>query len=226
MDQKTLVGREISHYKVLSLLGAGGMGQVYLAEDKRLERKVALKILPREVAHDPDRMRRFIREAKATSVLNHANVAVVHDIGEAGDISFIAMEYVEGQTLASRLRRALPSAGEIAKIAVQTADALDAAHNKGITHRDIKPDNIMITPQGDVKILDFGLAKVTLSPMHSPDNAVTKSAGTLPGLVMGTVEYMSPVSKFSPTNGNATTVTLTDGRKVFAGSSADGTPTP
>src|SRR5262245_22667965 len=160
--KETLVGRTISHYQVLSLLGAGGMGEVYLARDPRLDRTVALKILPGELAADPERMQRFAREAKAASALNHPNVATIYDVGESDGIRFIVMEHVEGETIAGRIGRPLrPS--EVVDIAVQAADALDVAHAKGITHRDIKPANLMLTHRGVVKVLDFGVAKVARS---------------------------------------------------------------
>jgi len=145
----------ISHYRILSRIGAGGMGEVYLAQDTRLDRTVALKILPADVAADPERMRRFVQEAKAASALSHPNVAHIYEIGEANATNFIAMEYVEGQTLDAKLKgRALETA-EIIDIATQVADALDEAHSKGITHRDIKPSNVMITARGQAKVLDF-----------------------------------------------------------------------
>jgi len=157
-----LVGRTISHYQVLSLLGSGGMGEVYLARDPRLDRTVALKILPGELAADADRMQRFTREAKAASALNHPNVATIYDVGESDGISFIVMEHVEGETLQARISRRM-TPPEVVDIAVQAADALDLAHAKGITHRDIKPANLMLTHRGVVKVLDFGVAKVARS---------------------------------------------------------------
>ena len=182
----------ISHYRILSRIGAGGMGEVYLAQDTRLDRTVALKILPADVAADPERMRRFVQEAKAASALSHPNVAHIYEIGEANGTNFIAMEYVEGQTLDAKLKgRALETA-EIIDIATQVADALDEAHSKGITHRDIKPSNIMITARSQAKVLDFGLAKVAAhraAPIESDMPTVRK---TDPGVVMGTVQYMSP----------------------------------
>src|SRR5262245_36483661 len=156
---RPLVGRTLGHYRVESLLGAGGMGHVYLAQDPRLDRAVALKILPSDLAFDPDRLERFRREAKAASALNHPNVATIHDIGESDDVRFIVMEYVEGHTLAEKIVGGSLAVAEILDIAVQVADALDAAHAKGITHRDIKPANLMLTPRRQVKVLDFGIAK-------------------------------------------------------------------
>jgi eukaryotic-like serine/threonine-protein kinase len=159
-NRQSLVGRQVGPYKIVSLLGTGGMGEVYLAQDPRLERTVALKILPTELASDPDRMRRFIREARAASSLKHPNVATIHDIGESDGFHFIAMEYVEGQTLATKISGCPMNTDEIVEIGLQVADALDEAHRKGITHRDIKPANLMLTPRGQAKVLDFGLAKV------------------------------------------------------------------
>src|SRR5262245_7736023 len=161
------VNTTLSHYRVVSRIGAGGMGEVYLARDTRLDRTVALKILPADVATDPERMRRFVQEAKAASALSHPNVAHIYEIGEANGTNFIAMEYVEGKTLDAKLKgRALDSA-ETLEIALQVADALDEAHSKGITHRDIKPSNVMITARGQAKVLDFGLAKVAANRLES-----------------------------------------------------------
>jgi serine/threonine protein kinase len=142
------VRQRIGSYKILSLLGMGGMGEVYLALDSRLNRTIALKILPVELASDQDRMRRFIREARAASALKHPNVATIHDTGESDGLHFIAMEYVEGETLAAKISGHPMDATEILEIGIQVADALDEAHSKGITHRDIKPANIMLTPRG------------------------------------------------------------------------------
>ena len=186
-----LVGRTISHYQVLSLLGAGGMGAVYLARDPRLDRTVALKILPGELAADADRMRRFTREAKAASALNHPNVATIHDVGESDGISFIVMEHVEGETLLARIgRRMTPR--EVVDIAVQAADALDLAHAKGITHRDIKPANLMLTHRGVVKVLDFGVAKVARSDESTLNGDWTVEPVTAVGSIVGSGPYMSP----------------------------------
>ena len=184
----SLVGRTLGPYRVLEPLGAGGMGEVYLAEDTRLHRRISLKILPPAVASDPQRMRRFQQEARAASALNHPNIATIHDIGESGGVHFIAMEYVEGQTLAARIGGRPLDLAEMVEIAMQAADALDEAHRKGITHRDIKTSNIMVTPRGRVKVLDFGLAKfVRPEAETAPGDAKTAS-----GAVMGTVDYMSP----------------------------------
>lgn len=190
--ETTLVGRTVSHYEVLSLLGAGGMGEVYLARDPRLDRTVALKILPGELAADPDRMLRFAREAKAASALNHPNVATIYDVGESDGIHFIVFEHVEGETIAARLggRPLLPS--EVVDIAVQTADALDVAHAKGITHRDIKPANLMLTERGHVKVLDFGIAKRSRDAEPIRQGDWSTELGTAVGSVIGSGPYMSP----------------------------------
>src|SRR5215471_4250151 len=189
--EATLVGTTFSHYQVLSLLGAGGMGEVYLACDSRLDRTVALKILPGEFAADPELLQRFAREAKAASALNHPNVATIYDVGESDGIRFIVMEHVEGETIAGRIGRPLrPS--EVVDIAVQAADALDLAHAKGITHRDIKPANLMLTHRGLVKVLDFGVAKVNRSEEVRPHGDWTLEPVTAVGSVVGSGPYMSP----------------------------------
>jgi serine/threonine protein kinase len=183
----SLVGRSLGAYQILSLLGLGGMGEVYLARDSRLERPVALKVLPREFASDPDRMRRFVREAKAASALNHPNIATIYEIGESGGVRYIAMECVEGETLAARANGQPREIQEVIQIGLQVADALAEAHSRGIIHRDIKPANVMMTQRGEVKVLDFGLAKVA-----GPDGEPATQTNTATGMVMGTVVYMSP----------------------------------
>jgi len=183
----------ISHYRIISQIGEGGMGEVYLAEDTKLDRKVALKILPVEVAARDDRMRRFVQEAKAISALNHPNILTIYEIDETDSGHFIATEFIEGETLRERMRSAALKVGEAIDIATQIAGALSAAHEAGIIHRDIKPENIMLRRDGIVKVLDFGLAKLTerLSP-DSVDTAALTRINTEPGVVMGTVLYMSP----------------------------------
>jgi non-specific serine/threonine protein kinase len=190
----TLVGRTLSHYEIVSLLGAGGMGEVYLARDPRLERSVALKILPPDLALDADRMQRFVREAKAASALNHPNVATIYDVGESKSdaLHFIAMEYVEGETLAAQLAKRPLGAADIVEIGIHVADALDAAHAKGITHRDIKPANLMRTPRGQVKVLDFGVAKMTARDSPTQAHAPLTGSQTAVGVVIGSAPYMSP----------------------------------
>jgi serine/threonine protein kinase len=207
------------------------MGVVYLAQDTRLDRTVALKILPAEMAVDPERMRRFVQEAKAASALSHSNVAHIYEIGESGGTNFIAMEYVEGQTLDAKLKgRALETA-EIIDIAAQVADALDEAHSKGITHRDIKPSNVMITARGQAKVLDFGLAKVAArQPEHITSDMATVRK-TDPGVVMGTVQYMSPEQALGREVDHRTDIfslgvvmyEMSTGRLPFCGTSTSGT---
>lgn len=191
-DAPSLVGQSIGHYRIVSLLGKGGMGEVYRACDIKLDRPVALKILPVEVATDQERMRRFIREAKAASALNHPHVATIYEIGEVDGLSFIAMEYVEGQTLAARINGQPLAASEIVEIGSQIANALGEAHGKGITHRDIKPANVMLNERGQVKVLDFGLAKMARPAEQPVGSDISTLAKTASGVVMGTVPYMSP----------------------------------
>jgi len=185
----SFVGRTLNQYEIVSLLGAGGMGEVYLALDRRLDRHIALKILPADATQEPDRMDRFIREARAASAINHPNVATIYDIGESEGVHFIAMEYVQGRTLAETIHQHADTA-VIVDVAVQVADALEAAHDKGIVHRDIKPANLMLTPRGQVKVLDFGIAKRAGSDSAVQGDATTGI--TMPGLVVGSVHYMSP----------------------------------
>ncbi len=192
-DQPALeAGDSIGHYQVVSLLGVGGMGQVYLAEDAKLRRKVALKLLPASYTRDESRLRRFQQEARAASALNHPNILTIHELGEVDGEQFIATEFVEGETLRERLQRAPLNLAETLDVAVQIADALAAAHKAGIVHRDIKPENIMLRHDGYVKVLDFGLAKLTEQQEPATQTAATENVDISSGLVMGTVKYMSP----------------------------------
>jgi len=183
-------GTLIKHYEILSALGAGGMGEVYLAEDKRLGRKVAIKFLPAEVATDERAKQRLLREARTAATLDHPNICAIYEVAEEG--GYIVLQYIEGETLASSLKREPPSIREALAIAAQVADALNEAHARGIIHRDIKPENIMLTTRRQVKVLDFGLAKVLNDPDIVQAEAETGSMLSIPGMVMGTVPYMSP----------------------------------
>jgi eukaryotic-like serine/threonine-protein kinase len=190
-----IVGSSISHYRILSLLGRGGMGEVYLAIDTELGRKVAIKLLPARYTADPERVRRFKQEARAASALNHPNILTIHEISEAGGAHYIVSEFVEGETLRAMIERGTPSIDQAAAIAEQVAGALSVAHEAGIIHRDIKPENVMGRPDGLIKVLDFGLAKlIEQEPEQDVDWERPAAAwlSTEPGLVMGTVSYMSP----------------------------------
>jgi serine/threonine protein kinase/Tol biopolymer transport system component len=209
-DQPQLTGGEhVGHYEIISLIGRGGMGEVYLAKDAKLNRRIALKLLPLDYTKDKDRLRRFQQEAQAASALNHPNILTIHELGEVNGQQFIATEFVEGETLRQRMKYGGLSVGEALDITVQTANALAAAHQAGIVHRDIKPENIMLRPDGYVKVLDFGLAKL-IETRHgdaeirglgnedhgfvagSPRLTIPVSANTLPKMIMGTLKYMSP----------------------------------
>ena len=189
---RSLVGRTLGPYHVQSLLGSGGMGEVYLARDPRLERSVALKVLPPDLTDDAGRMDRFVRETRAASALNHANVATVYDVGESDGVRFIVMEYVEGETLAACIGSRSLTTTEIVNVAVQVADALEGAHVKGITHRDIKPSNVMLTPRGQVKVLDFGVAKMASHSDRGSSGDIPRGTQTAAGNIVGSVPYMSP----------------------------------
>jgi eukaryotic-like serine/threonine-protein kinase len=192
MSEELQKGTTISHYEILSSIGKGGMGEVFLAEDTKLNRKVALKILPKEFAADIDRMNRFVREAKSASALNHPNIITIYEIGESEGTHFIATEFIDGKTLTDYAKANRHDDKTILEIAVQVASALQTAHVAGIVHRDIKPDNIMIRADGLAKILDFGIAKLSAPTSTDAEAATALQSQTQAGMIIGTANYMSP----------------------------------
>jgi serine/threonine protein kinase len=189
-------GTKLGSYEVVAQIGAGGMGEVYQAHDTKLGREVAIKVLPEAFAHDADRLTRFQREAKMLAALNHPNIATIHGLEQSGGTSYLVMELVSGETLQERVKRDGPvPIDEALAIATQIAEALEAAHEKSIIHRDLKPANVKVTPEGKVKVLDFGLAKAFAGDESGsdPSNSPTLSqAATMQGVILGTAAYMSP----------------------------------
>ncbi len=189
------IGQSLSHYSIVEKIGKGGMGEVYRAKDQKLGRDVAIKVLPEEFARDADRVARFQREAKLLASLNHANIAAIHGLEESGGTQFLVLELVEGETLADQIKRGPIPVEAALKLALQIAEALEAAHDKGVIHRDLKPANIKVTPDAKVKVLDFGLAKALSDealPIDSSQSPTLTEAMTRPGVILGTAAYMSP----------------------------------
>src|SRR2546425_3333677 len=187
-----MIRETISHYRILHQLGAGGMGEVYLAQDTKLDRRVAIKFLPESLVADEQARKRLVREAQAAAKLDHANICSIHEVGEEDGRSFIVMQYVEGETLDIRMKRKPLALSESLSIAAQVADALAEAHAHGIIHRDIKPSNIIITSREQAKVMDFGLAKVIHQADRVDAEAETQTLLTAPDAIPGTVPYMSP----------------------------------
>ena len=186
------LGTHICHYEIRSLLGAGGMGEVYLAHDTRLKRLVALKLLSPKFVENPDSLRRFEQEACAASALNHPNILTVYEIGCEDNTHFIATEFIDGKTLRQHIATTRMKIDQVLDVSIQAASALSAAHAAGIVHRDIKPDNIMLRRDGYVRVLDFGLAKLAENQPSDPEAGTIEMVNTAPGIVMGTASYMSP----------------------------------
>src|SRR6204780_1212296 len=188
-------GTKLGSYEVVAQIGAGGMGEVYRAHDTKLARDVAIKVLPANFVNDPERLSRFQREARMLAALNHPNIATIYGLEQSGEVACLVMELVPGETLAERVKAGALPIEEALKIAVQIAEALEAAHEKGIVHRDLKPANVKVTSEGKVKVLDFGLAKAFAgdATIDDPTNSPTLSrAATMQGVILGTAAYMSP----------------------------------
>jgi serine/threonine-protein kinase len=191
----SMIGKKLAHYEITAALGRGGMGEVYQAKDQKLGRDVAIKVLPEEFARDTDRVARFQREAKLLASLNHPNIAAIHGLEESEGTNFLVLELVEGDTLADRIKAGPIRVEESLKLALQIAEALEAAHEKGVIHRDLKPSNIKVTPDGKVKVLDFGLAKAFAGEREEMDlskSPTLSDAATQQGVILGTAAYMSP----------------------------------
>src|SRR5512147_613370 len=191
----SMIGKTLGNFEITSQLGAGGMGAVYRAKDNKLGRDVAIKVLPEEFARDSDRVARFQREAKLLASLNHPNIAAIYGLEESGGTNFLVLELVEGETLADQLTRGAIPVEESLKLALQIAEALEAAHEKGVIHRDLKPANIKVTPDGKVKVLDFGLAKAFAGEqeqLNLSNSPTLSDAATQQDVILGTAAYMSP----------------------------------
>ena len=204
-----MIGKRLAHYEITAHLGSGGMGDVYAATDSKLGRSVALKLLPQEFAADPERLARFRREAQVLASLSHPGIAAIHGFEDAGGRPFLVMELVSGETLQARLKRGPIPVDEALAIAKQIAEALEAAHDKGIVHRDLKPGNVMLTADGKVKVLDFGLAKSyeanPSNPVLSNSPTMASMAATNAGIILGTAAYMAPEQARGRTSTSLTT---------------------
>ena len=191
----SMIGKTLGTFTLEALIGKGGMGEVYKAKDQKLGRDVAIKVLPEEFAKDADRIARFKREAKLLASLNHPNIAAIHGLEESDGTHFLVLELIEGDTLADRIKGGAIPVEESLKLALQIAEALEAAHEKGVIHRDLKPANIKVTPDGKVKVLDFGLAKAYAGDqedMNLSNSPTLSAAATQQGVILGTAAYMSP----------------------------------
>ena len=189
-----MIGKTIAHYQITGKLGKGGMGEVYQAKDQKLGRDVAIKVLPMEFAQDADRVARFQREAKLLASLNHPNIASIYGLEESGGTNFLVLELVEGETLADQIKKGPIPVEQALKLALQIAEALEAAHEKGVIHRDLKPANIKVTPDGKAKVLDFGLAKAYAGEqeINLSNSPTLSNMATQQGIILGTAAYMSP----------------------------------
>ena len=226
-----MLGRQLGHYRIEGLLGAGGMGEVYRARDDRLQREVAIKVLPEAVARDPDRLARFEREALALARLSHPNILAIHEFGREGDVAYVVMELLHGETLRARTARERLPWRKAVEIAAGVADGLASAHGHGIVHRDLKPENLFLTSDGHPRILDFGIARFELAADSRAETLPAPAFATRPGMVVGTVGYLSPEqARGEPGDARSDIFALggvlfemLTGRRAFARDSVDGT---